>query len=181
MKRIIIIYGLIAGSIVAAMILLAIPLWKNGILNHDNGEVVGYTTMVIALSVIFFGVKSYRDKYGNGVITFARGVKIGLLISVIAAVMYSLAWEISLTQLGDEFVTQAMEQYFHEMKEDGATEAEIQEARNKMVMMQEYYKNPVIRFFITAVVEILPVGFVITLISAALLRKKEFLPATEPA
>lgn len=181
MKRIVIIYGLIAGTIVAAMILLSIPLWNNGTLNFDNGEITGYSTMVIALSLIFFGIKSYRDKHGNGTITFGKGVKIGLLISLIAAAMYSLAWEFSFTQMSGDFMVQMTEHYTKELKESGATEAEIQESLKSMTMMQEYYRNPIIRFFITAVVEILPVGIVITLISAALLRRKEFLPATEPA
>jgi ethanolamine transporter EutH len=181
MKRIVIIYGVIAGSIVAAMILISIPLWNNGILNFDNGEITGYSSMVIALSLIFVGIKSYRDKHGNGVISFGKAVKIGVLISLIAAVMYSLAWEFSFTQMSGDFMAQMTDHYTKELKESGATEAEIQESLKSMAMMQEYYKNPVIRFFITAVVEILPVGIVITLISAALLRKKEFLPATEPA
>lgn len=181
MKRIVITYGLIAGSIVAAMILISIPLWNNGTLNFDNGEITGYTSMVVALSLIFVGIKSYRDKHGNGVISFGKGVKIGLLISLIAAAMYSLAWEVSFTQMSGDFMAQMTEHYTKELKESGASEAEVQESMKQMVMMQEYYKNPIIRFLITAIVEILPVGLVITLISAALLRRKEFLPATEPA
>lgn len=176
MKRIVTIYGLISGSIIVACILLSIPFWNNGTLTLENGELYGYTTMVISLSLVFFGIKSYRDNHSNGVITFGKAFKIGLLISLIASVMYSLAWEISLVSMPD-FVARMNEYYITALKNDGATDAEIQQ----LITMQGYYQNPLIRFWITIIVEILPVGIVITLISAALLRKKEFLPATEPA
>lgn len=180
MKKIVIVYGLISGSAVATMLLLSMPLWESGMVNFDNGEAVGYTTMVISLSLIFFGVKSYRDKHGNGAITFAKGVTIGLLISLIAAVMYALAWEVSYNTMTTDFTAKMVQHYLDEMAAGGATEAEIQASKENWATMMEYYQNPAIRFAIT-LTEILPVGVVITLISAALLRRKEFLPATEPA
>ncbi|HRG10011.1 MAG TPA: DUF4199 domain-containing protein, partial [Cyclobacteriaceae bacterium] len=67
------------------------PLWDTGALNFDNGHLVGYTTMVIALSMIFFGIKSFRDNHAAGNITFGKGVLIGVLITLIAGVMYALA------------------------------------------------------------------------------------------
>jgi len=178
MKKIVIIYGLIAGTIVGGLMLATMPLWDTGALNFDNGHLVGYTTMVIALSMIFFGIKSFRDNHAAGNITFGKGVLIGVLITLIAGVMYALAWEISYSQMGDEFINKMTEHYFEEMKTDGATEAELMEAREDWVMYSEMYKNPVIRFAIT-ITEILPVGLVITLLSAALLRKKGFLPPTQ--
>ncbi len=180
MKRIIITYGLISGTIVAALMFITMPLLDNGTINYDNGEVIGYTTMVISLSLVFFGVKTYRDKHANGLITFGTGVKVGLLISLIAAVMYALSWEISFNAVYPDFITKMTEHHMGELKASGASEAEIQKTSDEMAIMMEYYKNPFIRFAVT-MVEILWVGVVITLISAALLRKKEFLPATEPA
>jgi hypothetical protein len=179
MRKIVLTYGLISGSIVAALILLALPLWNAGILNHSNGALVGYTTMVIALSVIFFGVKSYRDNYNNGGVTFWKALQIGVLITCIAGVMYELSWEISMSQMSDDFIAQAFEHQFDEMRAGGATDADIQEARVKNEQFLTYYRIFPVRFLITILVEIFPVGFVISLISAALLRKKEFLPATE--
>lgn len=181
MKKIVITYGLIAGSIVAAMMLITMPLFKSGTLASENGELLGYSTMVIALSMIFFGVKTFRDKHSNGAITFGKGVKVGLLITLIAAVMYSTAWEISLVaqDMGDYMVNWTQKQY-DELKASGASEAELQAAKEKWAQLLEYYNILPLRFAMT-MVEILPVGLLITLISAALLRKKEFLPSTEPA
>jgi len=181
MKKIVLTFGLIGGTIVGSMMLLTMPLWNAGVLNFDNGQWVGYTTMVVALSTIFFGVKSYRDNHNNGVVTFGRAVKIGILITLIASVMYALAWEVSFSQMSGDFVAKMTEHRFEEMKANGASEAELQKAREDWAQFAEIYKIPVVRFLMTIFVEIFPVGLVITLISAALLRKKEFLPATEMA
>lgn len=178
MRKIILTYGLIAGAIVAGLMFITLPLWKNGILTFDNGEIVGYTTMVISLSMIFFGVKSYRDNHSNGVITFGKAFKIGILITLIAGAMYALAWEVSYATVMSDFFGKMQEHYFSEMKERGASEQELQKAKEQMATFAEYYKNPVIRFGMT-LMEILPVGILISLISAALLRKKEFLPVNQ--
>lgn len=171
MKRIIWTYGLIAGAIVGAMLLISIPLYKQGTLNFDNGELVGYTTMVIALSLVFFGIKSYRDQHAGGQITFGTGLKIGLLITLVAAVIYALSWEVSYRTMADEFMAKIEEHYVQQAKMNGATEADLQGMKD----FQELYKNPVVRFGVT-LFEIFPVGLVISLISAVLLRQKDFLP-----
>jgi len=177
MKKIILTHGLIAGAIVSAMMLISMPLYDKGLISLDYGELIGYTTMVIALSMVFFGIKSFRDNHQNGAITFGKGFKIGLLISVIAALMYAFAWEISYSQMSGEFTQKMSERHIEKVKEKGATEAEVQKAKEEMIKFIEMYKNPFIRFGITTM-EIFPVGIVISLLSAGLLRKKEFLPAS---
>ncbi len=176
MKKVILIYGLIAGTIVAAMMLITMPMYNSGTLNLDNGELVGYTTMVIALSMVFFGIKSYRDNHAKGTISFGTGFKVGILITLIASVMYGLTWEISYNRIGDDFTKKMTEHYFDEIKKEGATDEELQKAKEQWAGYSEMYKNPIIRFGMT-LMEIFPVGLIITLISAALLRRKYFLPA----
>lgn len=180
MKRPIIIYGVIAGAIVSGMMLITMPMYNAGSLDHSNGELTGYSTMVIALSVIFFAIKSYRDKQPGGSITFWKGVQIGLLVTAIAAVMYAATWEYLYADFGEEFMQKFTEEYVNNLRADGLSDADIQKEREDMAGMMEMYKNPLVRFPMT-IIEILPVGVIITLICAALLRKKEFLPATEPA
>jgi hypothetical protein len=165
MKRIIIINGLIAGAIVSLMFAISYPLTHNGTLSNESSMVVGYISMVIALSLVFVGIKSYRDQHQKGVITFGRGFVVGILITLIASVMYASTWEIYYNT-----------SYLEKMKQEGASEAEIAQQRAEMEEFGEMYKNPVIRFGVT-LSEILPVGIIITLISAALLRRKEFLPS----
>jgi len=178
MKRIVLIYGLIAGAIVSTLMLLTMPMYNSGKLNLDNGEILGYSTMVIALSLIFFGIKSYRDRHLDGIISFGKATKLGLLITLVASIMYALSWEVSYSQFGDEFIQKMSERAIEKLKADGATEAKLAEARAEWSRNMEFYKNPIIRFSIT-IMEIFWVGVVITLLSAGLLRKKEFLPASE--
>jgi len=103
MKRTILTYGLIAGAIIGGMLIITVPMYNSGTLNFDNGELLGYSTMTIAFALIFFGVKSYRDRELNGSISFGKAVKVGLLITLVAAIVYSLCWEISYSQYGEEF------------------------------------------------------------------------------
>lgn len=176
MKKIIWTYGLIAGAIVSGLMFASMPFWKNGTLTFDNGEVVGYTTMVISLSMVFFGIKACRDYHFKGTISFWQAVKVGILITVIASAMYALAWEICYHTIAADFTEKMTEHYLEKMKSEAKDEAEVAAAVAQMQSFKEWYKNPVLRFGVT-IMEILPVGIVITLISAALLRRKEILPA----
>jgi hypothetical protein len=178
MKRIILIYGAIAGAVIGGMLLITMPMYEAGTLKMDNGEILGYSTMTIAFSVIFFAVKSYRDKELNGVISFGKAVKLGLLIYLVAAVIYALCWEISYSRIGDGFMEKMTEHYMAREQAAGATQAELVAKQEQMKSFSEMYKNPVIRFSWT-LLEPSPVGVIITLISAFLLRRKNFLPAID--
>lgn len=175
MKKIIWTYGLIAGAIVSGLMFASMPLWENGTLTFDNGEVVGYTTMVISLSMVFFGVKACRDYHFNGTISFWQAIKVGILITLIASVMYALAWEICYNTVASDFTEKMSAHYLEKMKNEAKDKAEIEAAVAQMKNFEEWYKNPLLRFGLTTM-EILPVGIVITIISAGLLRRKEVLP-----
>jgi len=175
MKKIIFTFGSIAGAIVVAMVFITFPLYENGTLNFDNGEWLGYTSMVIALSLIFFGVKSYRDNHLGGTIKFGKAFQVGLLIAVVASLFYAIGWEVYLNRFVPDFMEQYSNHYIEKAKASGARTAEIQKIVNEINNAKEMYKNPFLRFGIT-LSEIFPVGLVIALISAVILRKKEILP-----
>ena len=177
MKKIVLVYGAISGLIVGAMLIITMPLYESGTLKFDNGQLLGYTTMVIALSLIFFAVKSYRDQHLKGVITFGQAFKVGILVSLVASIIYALIWEISYNTMKGDFMGKMNEHSMMKMKERGASEKEIADAKADMDEFAELYKNPLVRFPIT-VLEIAPVGLIVSLLCAALLRRKEFLPAT---
>jgi Protein of unknown function (DUF4199) len=178
MKKIVLIYGLIAGAIVSGMMMITMPLYESGTLKMENGEWLGYTTMVVALSMVFFGVKSYRDNHLGGSIKFGNALKVGLLITLIASLMYAISWEVTYHNMKGDFMKQYSEKQLEKMKAKGASEAEMAASAKKMAELGEMYKNPIIRFAMT-LMEIAPVGILISLLTAALLKKKEFLSAKD--
>lgn len=176
MRKIVIVYGLIAGAIAGALMWILVTFVRDGAIDFDDGMIWGYATMIVALSMVFFGVKSYRDNNG-GHITFLKGLQVGILISLIAAVCYAASWEIYHgTGRGDEFIQKYTTYYLDKMKKDGASDAEVERARVDGQKFMQLYQNFFVRFGMT-LMEILPVGVIVTLVSAAVLRRKEVLPA----
>jgi hypothetical protein len=170
MKRVLLTYGIISGAIVSSMLLLSMPLYENGTLDFSSGMVVGYATMVIALSLVFFGVRTFRDEYNGGKISFWKAVQVGLYISLIASVMYCITWEVCYHTLASDFMARMSEYYVDEKKAAGATVEELETLRAEMNQFENMYQNPVIRFGYT-LFEILPMGLLFTLVSAGLLRR----------
>jgi fumarate reductase subunit C len=180
MKKVILVYGAIAGTIVSAMMFITMLIWNDGKVEIKNGELLGYSTMIIAFTMIFFGIKSFRDNYSNGTISFLKATQVGVLIALVASLMYGVSWEMIYPRVGQELMAKMGEKRFDELKKKETSEVEIQKAKDEWAGFLEMYKNPFVRFGMT-LVEIFPVGLVITLICAALLRKKEFLPARSNA
>jgi hypothetical protein len=178
MTKIVLVFGLISGAIAGFLMWILMTFVGNGTIDFDNGMIWGYATMIIALTLVFFGIKSYRDNNG-GRITFVKGLQIGLLISLISGICYAGAWEIYYPKVGDEFMQKYTAHELDKMKASGASEAEIENARVESEKFMELYKNFFVRFAMS-LMEILPVGIIVTLISALLLRRREVLPA-QPA
>jgi hypothetical protein len=178
MRKVTLIFGLIAGAIVSVFMVIGIALWEKSGIVVDNA-LIGYATMVIALSMVFFGIKSYRDNYQDGKIRFWKGFQVGLLITLIASFMYAITWE-TYNQVSPSSSAAFIDYYakcqIDKLKEKGVSPAEIDQEVKKMDDFKRIYRNTAIRFGMT-LMEILPVGIIITLISAAVLRKKDFLPA----
>jgi len=171
MKRIVLTFGLIAGAIMAAMMAITMPFHDR--ISPSNGMVIGYTTMVLAFLLVFFGIRSYRDTVGAGKISFGRALGVGLLIMLIASACYVVTWEIIyfnfLPDFGERYAAHAAESLRH----SGKPPEQIQEEIEQMTKMMTLYKNNI--FFNLAITfsEPLPVGLVMTLISALILRKRE--------
>jgi len=178
MRKVALTFGLLSGLIVSVLMVINMSLLKGGVLDFDSGAVVGYGTMIIAFSMIFFGIKSYRDNHLRGAIRFGKAFQAGLLITLIASALYVATWEIywrTDTDLQKSFVDQYTEHTIAKMKNEAATESEIEAARKDMLEFWKMYENTFVRVGFTFM-EILPVGLVITLISAAILRRRDVLP-----
>ena len=116
-------FGLIAGAILSVMMLVTIPL-ENGI-GFDRAEILGYTSMVVAFLLIFFGIRSYRDNVGGGRISFGRALAIGSLITVVASACYVATWEVIYYKITPDFFTKYQAYKVDRAKAKGATQAEI--------------------------------------------------------
>lgn len=178
MLRTILIFGLAAGLIVAA------PMFTMIALNPDpnamsSSHFVGYLIMIVALSLIFVGVKRYRDRVLGGVIKFLPAFLVGLGISVVAGLIYVVGWEITLAATDYAFAEQYAQAAVEGARAKGASAEELERMRAEMAQFAEMYANPLFRVPVTFI-EIFPVGLVISLISAALLRNSRFLPARAP-
>jgi hypothetical protein len=176
MKKIIVSYGLIAGAIVSAMLFITQPLFRNGTINHQNGVYVGFTSMIVAFSLIFFGVKSFRDQHLNGSITFGKAFLAGILIALVGSLCYAITWEFVMHFVYPDFAQWYSQCQLEQLVKEGASETKLVEAKLELQQFEEMYANPLIRFGFT-LMEIFPVGVIITLVSAGLLRSSKFLPA----
>ncbi|MBD79593.1 MAG: DUF4199 domain-containing protein [Crocinitomicaceae bacterium] len=170
MKKTVLKYGSIGGVIIAAFLAGS---WSFMVDNLDNpaSELFGYASMVIALSTIFVGVKSYRDNELDGTISFGKAFLLGLYISLLASSFYVVTWMIISSTIAPDFMTNYVDAAIAKLQASDMSAEEIEEKAAEMRMWIEYYKNPFIKAGLT-LMEILPVGILISLISAAILRRK---------
>lgn len=180
MKKIVLIYGIIAGVVVSTVMAIGMYMCSANP-DYKPSMVAGYATQVIAFSLIFVGIKVYRDKYNAGTIKFGRAFLIGLYISLIASTMYVTTWAIEYKYvLPGDFMEMYMAKYRAQMIKEARAkktpEAVINKDLAEMNEMQASYRKPVY-FTLFTYVEILPTGILISLISALILKKK---PREEP-
>ncbi len=169
MKNIVLTYGLIAGAILSAMMLATIPFMDR--IGFDNGMVIGYTTMVLAFLMVFFGIRSYRDNVVAGELTFGRAFKVGLLITIVASLCYVLTWQLLYFKFLPDFGDKMAAHMIEKERASGATEVELAAKKAEMDAFAVQYQNPLFNAAIT-LVEVLPVGLLATAVSAGILRRR---------
>ncbi len=168
-------YGTIGGIIVVVLMLSSqsFIMGADGKPDFGLGETLGYISMIVSLSMIFFGTKSYRDQHLSGVISFGQALKIGLLITLVASAFYVVGWMVYFhtSESAGQFMEQYTEYTLTKMAESGATPEEIDQAEIQYKESAEYYKNPLIMAGVS-LLEIFPVGLVISLLSSYFLKSK---------
>ena len=177
MLRTILTFGVIAGLIVTANFFVALGIVQ---LQHHNSLLYGYLIMLVALSMVFLAIKRYRDRSLGGVIRFLPALGIGLGVSAVAGLIYVIGWEISLAATHYAFADDYSAAMIRAAQANGASPAHLAEVVAQTQAFKVQYANPLYRLPMTFV-EIFPVGVVISLISAALLRNSRFLPSRPSA
>ena len=170
MKNIILKFGFLSGGLMALLLVLTF-VFLRGPWIFEYGAPVGYAGMVLAFSVIFVGVKSYRDNVNEGSISFGKALQVGLLIAGISSLFYVVAWLVVYNFFFPDFMDQYAAHAIEKLRRSGAPEAAIQKTAEEMTQFKSYYANPFFRAAITFV-EPLPVGIVISLLTALILKKK---------
>jgi hypothetical protein len=166
------VYGGLAGAIAITIIVATLALNLTG-----HSLWFGYLVMLVALSLIFVGVKRYRDLECGGVIRFGRAFGLGLGIAVVAGLIYVIGWELYTALSGWDFMADYSASMLQQMRAEGASPAAIQAKQEELRQMAEMYANPLYRMPMVFA-EIFPVGLIVALISAALLRNPKLLAAT---
>ena len=173
MKRTILSFGLIAGLILGVFITL-LALGKAG------NAVWGYSSMIVAFSFIYVGIRNYREKYNNGVVSFGKALRIGLGITLIGSTMYVLIWMITFYCFTPDFMDKYAAAMVKAAHDSGVTGAALDKKLAYIKQMQDSYKSPVFVFFFTYL-EVAPVGIVISLIASLILRRRQVKGGTRQA
>jgi len=179
MKKTVLVFGLLSGA-VSAVLMTGTMLFADRI-GFDRGLIIGYTTIVLSFLLVFFGIRSYRENVGGGTISFGRAFAVGILITLISSLCYVIAWEILYYNFLPDFCEKYASYLAEKARASGATQAvidaQVQQVKDMKVILDNPLKNGLATF-----IEPFPVGLLITLISAAILRRKRSsgsLPAPE--
>jgi hypothetical protein len=173
MRKVVLTFGLIGGGMLAAMMLLTLPFMEQ--IGFDRGMVVGYTTMVLAFLMVYFGVRSYRDQVAGGRITFGRAFRVGALISLVTMTCYVATWQVMYHTFMPDFTDKYAAHALDKARAGGATDAELAATKAEMDKFAEMYKNPLVNIGFTFL-EPLPVALLVTLVSAGLLSRSRGSP-----
>jgi hypothetical protein len=176
MRKIVLTFGLIAGAILSVMMVIQFQFQ----IGFDKGAIIGYTTMVLAFLMVFFGVRSYRDNVAGGSVTFGRAFAVGMLITIVASFCYEATWQLVYHRLvpdfGDKYAAYAVEK----AKKSGATDAQVAAKMKEVTELNQMLKKPFVNIALTFL-EPLPVGILFTFISAVALSRKRRVQGVEIA
>ncbi|MGZ5437491.1 MAG: DUF4199 domain-containing protein [Pyrinomonadaceae bacterium] len=170
MKKTVLIFGLISGALMAIFMFATMPFIDK--IGFDKGLIVGYTNIVLAFILVFFGIRSYRENVNGGAVTFGRAFMIGILITLISSVCYVIAWQILFHNFMPDFFDKYAAHVIEQARASGAGPEAIQAKTQEMDQMKQLVKNPFLHVAFVFL-EPFPVGLVITFISSLILRKKK--------
>jgi hypothetical protein len=172
MQKNITVYGLTAGIVVSILMLFNINfIGDAGNVDYNTSLLLGYASMLLAFSLVYVGIRNYRDKYNGGVISFGKAFKLGMMMVLIASTIFVIAWLIDYFFFIPDYMDKYSAHELDKLKASGASQAEIDNQTKKLANFARMFKNPFFNAMMTYA-EILPVGLIVTLISSLLLKRK---------
>ncbi|HKG90286.1 MAG TPA: DUF4199 domain-containing protein [Gemmatimonadaceae bacterium] len=172
MRRIVLTFGLIAGAILSLMMLVSTALADQIGFGKAFSAIGGFTTMVLSFLLVYFGIRTFRDTMTDGTIGFGKAFGVGLLITLVACVCYVATWEVIYYWLMPDFLERYAAHALATARASGATEAELAAQARELARHRTMYANPLVNVAF-AFIEPLPVGIVMTAVSAWLLRRRQ--------
>jgi hypothetical protein len=169
MKKTILTFGLISGVVISVLMVATVPFGDR--LGIGHSYLVGYTTMILAFLLVYFGIRSYRDNLGDGHISFGKAFVIGISITLISSLCYVVTWEILYFKFMPDFMDKYGAYAIQKLQASGANAAAIQAKVEEIKRYKVLEDNPLTNAAMTFI-EPFPVGLIITLASAAILRRK---------
>ena len=161
---------MISGLIICAMMITNTALCYSNE-NFEGNMFLGYAVMLLAFSLIFVGIKNYRDKYNNRIISFGKAFQIGLYITLVASIMYVAVWLVEYYLFIPDFMDRYSDHLLKNVKSGKSSQAEINKQVSEIAQYKEMYKNPFFVILLTFA-EILPIGLIVSLICALILKRK---------
>lgn len=171
MKKLIWTYGLIGGLVSTAGYLLTIGKGEMNAEAMTNGMIYGFASMIVAFSLVFIAIKTYRDKYNGGTITFGQAFLMGLYMALITSSIYVIVWLITLYNFHPDFAEKYTQFQYEQMRAAGATAEQLNTQVTEGKKFVDSYKNPIVVILYTYM-EIFPIGLLIAIIAAAILKRK---------
>lgn len=137
----------------------------------ETAEVVGYLTMVLSMVFVFAGIRYYRDHVNGGFLTFAEGLKIGVLIVLIPSVCFGF-FDILYTQVLNPSWGEDYYKYYQQKLLSSGPPEEVTKKLEKLEKNKEMFSNPVFQFFLMAAT-VFVIGLIASIISALTLRRSK--------
>lgn len=147
----------------------------SGLIGSASGfglwETLGYLTILFACSFVFFGIRRYRDHDLGGVITYGNAFRLGLLITLCAALAFALVDLIYVVWINPDFYQQYADYYLDNLRSELSAEEFEQEAA-KMQEQLEVTSHPMVNFGVMFATVTL-IGTLVSLISALILQRSQ--------
>ncbi|MEM8568532.1 MAG: DUF4199 domain-containing protein [Bacteroidota bacterium] len=173
MKQLIIKNGLYATLVLVGVHIVA---WvvSDGEPNYEMGEIIGYTSMIICMVFVFLGIREYRNVELHGTMTFNQALGMGVLIALVPSLAFGLYDIVYILYLNPDFTNDYFNHYLDKMR-NTLTAEEFEKARQQMEAEKEFWSNPLLQF-IVMFLTVFVIGFIVALISSAILQTKSKKP-----
>ncbi|MCO7225607.1 DUF4199 domain-containing protein [Pleionea sp. CnH1-48] len=171
MKSTILKYGLLSGGVMILIFSISFALMKPAPENYRIGEIIGYSTMILSMLVIYIACNEYRLQQPGQSVTFGQVFRLGIAISAIAGTMFGIFNWVYVEIFHPEFMEEYYSYFVESVKNSGASEAEIAETLKRLESEKEMFSSPAVQFF-TMFITVFMIGAIVTLVTSFIQSKK---------